>query len=166
MSIQGTLRIANVLANASATQKHFNTNFVELVEQSYCPSPKSVNSCKAIIVSIRGGPKAWKSNSRLRRFLQTVDDLVIEFELIIEAICTSSDCTDAAVVTNLGSTIYNQVTGDLKAAIEGGSLISALKLSSDDIAELLNTATVTGDFSEIIIPILSLITKWYPGKRN
>jgi len=84
----------------------------------------------------------------------------------LEAICSTSDCSDAQEVANQ---IYEQVTDDLRDAIQDGTIVSSLQESSDSLATLLATATTTGDFSKVVVPILALLYDWYPvwkGQSN
>ncbi|KAL7524078.1 hypothetical protein ACHAXR_001742, partial [Thalassiosira sp. AJA248-18] len=106
------------------------------------------------------------SNARFRRLarqLQALADLEVEYEMVIEAICSSSSCTNAQ---DVGNSLYNQVTNDLRAVIEDGSLVSNLIASSSDISQILEAATASGDFSEVVIPILALLSDWYPDWRG
>ena len=51
----------------------------------------------------------------------------VEYRIVIEAICSSSDCSDAVTVANQ---LYEQVTGDLRVAIDNGSVVSSLQQTS------------------------------------
>ena len=94
-----------------------------------------------------------------------MDDFVVEFQIIIEAIC-SSGCTNA---DDVGETLYNQVTDGLRDAINDGSLVTALRDVSSDLSDLLESANAIGDFCPVVIPILSLlpdVNAWYPDWRG
>jgi len=87
--------------------------------------------------------------------------------MIIEAAYDSSECSDPQALQDIANTVYNQLVGDLREAIDNGSLVSSLNAEpSGDISELLRAATVTRDFSEVVIPILALISKWYPDWKG
>ncbi|KAL7539345.1 hypothetical protein ACHAXR_009202, partial [Thalassiosira sp. AJA248-18] len=62
-----------------------------------------------------------------------------------------SGCSDAQ---DVGNSVYNQVTGALRQLIDDGSLVTDLKASSQKVNNLLEAASSTGDFSQVIIPIL------------
>jgi len=87
----------------------------------------------------------------------------VEYRIVIEAICSSSDCSDAVTVANQ---LYEQVTGDLRVAIDNGSVVSSIQETSSVLATLLQDATASGDFSPVVIPILALLSKWYPDWRG
>jgi len=102
---------------------------------------------------------------RLSRKLQS--SLLVEYEIIIDAICSSSDCSDAQTLANK---VYEEVTGDLLDAIQDGTIVSSLQQTSTALATLLQNASATGDFSEVVVPILALLASyWYPhwqGQTN
>lgn len=50
----------------------------------------------------------------------------------------------------------------MNLAIDDGSLLTGLQETSTDLATLLEGATATGDFSEVVVPILALLSSWYP----
>lgn len=83
----------------------------------------------------------------------------MEYEIVIVAICSSSDCSDTQKVANQ---LYKQVTGDLRAVIEDGSMVISLRATSSEISALLENASISGDFSEVVVPILALLSDWYP----
>ena len=88
---------------------------------------------------------------------------MVEYEIVIEAICSSSDCGNPQAVQDIANAVYDQVTGNLREAIDNGSLVSSLRAGSSDLSDLIEVATESGDFSDVVIPILALISKWYPA---
>ncbi|KAL7531087.1 hypothetical protein ACHAXR_003831, partial [Thalassiosira sp. AJA248-18] len=97
---------------------------------------------------------------RLSRRLQN-ENLLVEYEIILEAICSSDGC-NAADVQSVANTLYAEVTGDLKKAINDGTLVSTLQASSSSVGTLLENTVTTGDFSAIVVPILTVLSKFYP----
>lgn len=97
------------------------------------------------------------------RKLQTTS-LLVEYEIIIEANCAASQCSDPQAVQDIANAIYDQVTGSLKEAIDNGSLVQDLQISTSStaLASLFDNAVATGDFSTLVVPLLALISKWYP----
>jgi len=89
--------------------------------------------------------------------------LLIEYELIIKAICKGSECTDGSSIQTIANTLYDQTTGDLRDAIDDGSFVASLQASSQDMATLFANAVASGNFSDVVIPILALISEWYPN---
>jgi len=164
--VGGTLTYGNVnLSDLSDVEQTIFKEYVcNAVEEQGCPTDGSAVSCNCVVTNMSSSSR--RNTFRKLRTLQT-SSLVIEYELILELICGTSDCSDAQQVAN---GVYEKVIGDLKGAIDDGSMISSvqeslLSLSSelaDNVATVLQQATVTGDFSPVIIPILALLSEWYP----
>ena len=83
---------------------------------------------------------------------------MVQFELHVEAYCGSTDCADAQAI---GNAIYSQSTSAIRDALNDGSLVANLKASSTEVNALLATAVASGDFDDIVIPILALLV-FYP----
>jgi len=149
----GTVSFANI-NSSSLNQEELKTALSKEIEEQGCPQNIEYRSCECNILSINDEPNRLR---RLSRKLQT--SLLVAYELVIEAICSTSDCSDAQEVANQ---IYKQVTDDLRDAIQDGTIVSSLQESSDSLATLLATATTTGDFSKVVVPILALLYDWYP----
>jgi len=128
-----------------------------IIEGQGCPQDIEYRSCECNILSINGVSQR-KRLRRLSRILQS--SLLVEYELVIQAICGVSDCSDAQEVANQ---VYKQVTGDLLDALQDGTIVGSLQESSSTLATLLEDATVLGDFSEVVVPILALLSNWYPN---
>jgi len=113
-------------------------------------------------------PSCTSGRRKLFRQLQTETSTIeAQYEVIIDTICRASDCSD---VQELANQVYEQVTGDLKAAIDDGSLIASIAATvQTTYADLATTfmpifqeATLTGDFSPLVIPVVAALSKWYP----
>jgi len=129
----------------------------ETIEELGCPQDIEYRSCECTILSINGVAQ----RNRLRRLSRKLQSsLVAEYKLVIKAICGVSDCSDAQEVA---SQVYKQVTGDLLDAIQDGTIVSSLQETSSTLATFLQGATVSGDFSEVVVPILTLLSNWYPN---
>lgn len=141
----------------------FASKVCSTIEDIACPTDGESKSCKCNVLKI-----SETSRNRLRKLSRQLQpsNLLIEYELVIEAICSSADCSDIQTVANQ---LYQEVTGTLRVAINDGSVISALQTISSDLNTLLENATVSGDFSEVVVPILALLAKFYPdwsGQSN
>jgi len=152
------------MANFTNAQNMKFISKFQSVVQNICSSNSDANieDCIVIVQKVNGEPvKDVISQSRhlISRNLQMQRVMFVDYEIIIEAICERSDCTDAQVVAN---TLYREVTGDLLAAINDGTLVSELQAPPDEIRPLLDEATTTGDFSPVVSPIVALISVWYP----
>jgi len=162
-SITGTLVIVTVSDICSLSQgaiAQLLQDFKDALESTGCPD--DMQSCRVEMQE----PDCQSSNTSLRRRgltarqLQTTTEL--EYEVIIETICSDGSCSndDAQSVAN---ELYEQVTGDLLDAINDGSMMQGVIASSTtEVANLLTAATVTGDFSSLVLPLLSLLTEFYP----
>ena len=135
-----------LLSNAGSTTEQQIEEQIDAIACSDASS-SSTRSCETDVTDVT------LQNSRQRRLSQqgqSSDDIIVEFVVWIETICGNTDCTDAQAV---GNEIYNQVTGDIKQAIEDGTLIGS--------------ATATIDFCPVIIPIVAQLLPdfnkaWYP----
>lgn len=101
------------------------------------------------------------SNNVRRRRLQS-STLLVEFKIVIQAVC-STMCENGSSVQQIANQVYNSVTGDLKNAIDSGNFVAALSATSAEVASLLATATASGNFDPVVIPLLSLISDWFPN---
>ena len=131
-------------------------------EPSSMPSdePASEPSGLVIVNTLNGINMSGEDDeeeSGMRRSLQSTSDLVIAFEILIQAICSNSDCSDAET---LGNQVYEQATGDLQDALSDGTFLNALSSdinASANIAAILsNDANLppTATFEDVIIPFL------------
>jgi len=151
-------------------------NFLEiltgLISEGLCSfdvvdDNSKIASCEARILKLNGISVSELDIQRnrllrSRSLVYTTDELVVEYQVLLEAICTNPDCSDAQSV---GNALYAQATGELKAAIEDGTFASGLKaaLSAEtNINNLLDSAVLSGNFGEVVIPILNLLSHWYP----
>lgn len=142
-----------VTDNSDYNEGSFINKFEETIEDTACPSSSSTQSCKANVLKIND-EIVNDSNVRGRHLLwrELSSSLLVEFELIIEAICSSnSDCSDFQEVEDIANEIYDQIGDDLRDAINDGSF-----------ATLLEQAVVAGNFSDLVVPLLSSLAKWYP----
>lgn len=156
----GVVTLNNIdLADVTPTEREdIFDGLEEILEQRGCPSSADVKSCEATVTSVGGVPR---NGGRLRRFLSSA--LLIEYELVIETICASSDCSD---VQTLANQVFEEVTGDLLEAITDGTVVSSLQEVSTSLETLLEDVTATGEFSEVVVPLLALLVKWYPDWRG
>lgn len=165
--IQGTLTIRITEEGSQRIQANVNfAVFEEQVRAHVCPSSSNVIlNCDIKIVKVNGISVDNLQRNRLlrsRRSLTTLSDLVIDFEFVLQAICTNSACSDAQTV---GNQVYTQATGDLKDALQDGTFLLGLQddlSASTDIVAILDAADLSWGFADLVIPILNLSNFWYP----
>jgi len=140
------------------------TNGLETVLADFgCLAVALIQSCVANVLTVNGQEVNLNTGPARSRQLLHHDTLLIQYEIIIEAVCNTS-CDDAAAVQDIANKVYNQVTGSLKHAIENGSLVIDLRATtSAELSELLQSATATGNFSAYVVPLLLLLSKWFPN---
>jgi len=162
VTIPGSVSISNVPATV-------NTEFINGLETVLtdlgCSSRASTRSCVANVLSINGQEVNSNKVSVRRRQLLEPDTLEILYEIIMEAVCATS-CDEAAAVQDIADEVYKEVTGTLKTAMKNGSLVNDLKETSPEVSKLLQSASATGDFSALVVPLLSLLSsksKWFPN---
>mmetsp|Transcript_20570 Transcript_20570/g.42774 ORF Transcript_20570/g.42774 Transcript_20570/m.42774 type:complete len:639 (-) Transcript_20570:133-2049(-) len=118
-------------------------------------SNQRVKSVK--ILSINGVPFNGSSSRRLQ------DSALIEYEIILEEICSTSKCDDSQAVANA---LYQSVTQEMRASIDDGSLTTAIvqsaQASGADADALLAAAVESGDFGEVVTTIIGLLGDFYP----
>lgn len=94
----------------------------------------------------------------MARSLQATSNsnLVVAFEALISTQCGASTCS-YATAEELGTQLYAAATGALKTALQDGSFRSELQDDLPAIAaiqDILDGATVSVDFEDVIIPLL------------
>ncbi|KAL7425734.1 hypothetical protein ACHAXM_000147 [Skeletonema potamos] len=123
----------------------------------------SITSCEVKILKVNGNSVGNLQRNRLLRSRSLAGgNLVVEYQMLLEAICTDSACSDAQSV---GNALYTQATGALKLALQDGTFKSDLKTAlnaSLEIATILDDALLYWNFSAVVIPILNLLSHWYP----
>ena len=147
--------------NIPTNQVEINTVITILAATLKKAASANLNTSQRIIdvkiISI-GGVKVT-STQRLRSL---TGGTLIEYEILLEAICATSSCDDSQEVANA---LYKQATDSMKAAIDDGSLATTLKQNAQaagNADSLLTVAVDSGDFSPVIITILGLLTDFYP----
>ena len=159
--IGGTLSLSHVDISSLDDQEteDFTAGLEQTLEEQGCPKDAAIHSCDCIILSLV--QDFVSQRNRLRRLSLQLQSsvLVVEYKCVIVAICSSSDCSDAQDVANQ---LYEQVTGNLRDSIEDGSVVSSLQATSSEFFTLLENATILGAFSEFAVPILALLSDWYP----
>eukprot|EP00584_Thalassiosira_punctigera_P022733 CAMPEP_0172574500 /NCGR_PEP_ID=MMETSP1067-20121228/136730_1 /TAXON_ID=265564 ORGANISM="Thalassiosira punctigera, Strain Tpunct2005C2" /NCGR_SAMPLE_ID=MMETSP1067 /ASSEMBLY_ACC=CAM_ASM_000444 /LENGTH=908 /DNA_ID=CAMNT_0013367129 /DNA_START=168 /DNA_END=2895 /DNA_ORIENTATION=- len=162
--IPGSLKFSNTdISGLSQARRNTLMAAISKTLTQFCPGLSAgVEKCVANILKVNGEKfNSSQNNPGLRKFLRRLQnsaELEVEFELILTSYCAQSDCTDAETVANAA---YSQTTGALRTAINNGSLVSAVQSTSSDISSLLNDAVASGDFSELVLPILAFLV-WYP----
>lgn len=126
-----------------------------------CSNIQAVNVkvCTADVFSIDGSSPCAR---RLRMRQLQSNEVLVEYEVVVEAVCIDFDCENPTDVQEIANAVFTQVTGDLRGALEDGSFVNSLKETSTELATLLAEAVASGEFSAVVVPILALISKWYP----
>ncbi|EJK67462.1 hypothetical protein THAOC_11498, partial [Thalassiosira oceanica] len=130
-----------------------------VLEAIGCNADPAIQTCSVTIKKVNGVDVSAGMTLR-RRHLQGTT-LLVEYEFLIEALC-SGGCDDGTSVQTVANQVYTSLTGELKYAIDNGDFADALKATSLEVSTLLAAATVTGDFSAVDVPLLSLISDWFP----
>jgi hypothetical protein len=141
------------------------TERIRITVCSAANANSSVKSCVVRVLKVNGiSVEDPQRNRRLRSrsLVYTTDNLVVEYQMLLEAICTDSNCSDAQSV---GNALYALATGELKDRLADGTFASNLKTDLSATAEvnaLLDSAVLYWNFGNVVIPILNLLSHWYP----
>ena len=155
--------VSDICSLSQETIAELLEDIEDAIEQSIsCPG--DTETC-TVMINESNCQSSNESLQQLRRGLTARDlqqsQFELEYEIIIEKIC-SNGCSDEEV-QSLSNELYEQVTDELKEAIDNGSMMQEIRtLSSSEIAILLETATMSGDFSDLVLPLLSLLSDYYP----
>lgn len=146
--------------------EEFIRNWIAAIERMIQQFFASVQSSRCRVLRINGQKVSGRMRGRrllsLNRKLQD-SEIDVEYELDLVAVCSGSECSDAESVKEISNSVYNQVTSRLDEAITDGSLIQEIRDSSSaEIAGVLENATATGEFSPAVVPLLDLLSDWYP----
>ena len=126
-----------------------------VLETTACDADSAIQTCSVTIKKVNGVDVSAGTTLRRRHLQDTT--LLVEYEFLIEALCSES-CDDATSVQTVANQVYGSLTGVLKDAIDSGDFAAALKATSHEVSTMLAAATVTGDFSAVVVPLLSLIS--------
>lgn len=129
---------------------HFFNEFDIAIESIVCP--EEIHFCNNHILSAED-----QSTSTSLRTL-SLSSLVVSFEIELEALCTSSSCSSEAI----SNALQVQVMGDLRTAIENGSLVNMLRAASVYLDALLANAIASFDLLEALVPTPALQADWFP----
>jgi len=98
---------------------------------------ESIQSCNVKVSNFNAQPIGTRSLLSLNRRLQDWS-IIVEYKVVVAAVCADSDCSDAQFAREISNTAYNQVTGKLIKALDDGSLTKdIINASSAEIADLL-----------------------------
>jgi len=151
------LEVTLTTAGTTFDEAAMITDLEAAFEPIACADVPNTQSCDVKVVSLNGNTVRARA-----RQLQTTSTLVAELEVILEAICFSTDCEDPTAIQTIANTVYDSVEGDVLEAINNGSLVSTLQSSSADAATLLANAVASADFSEAVVSLLALLNEFYP----
>merc|ERR1712176_674529 len=82
---------------------------------------------------------------RLMRYLQE-DGIDVEFEVIMDAVCDTITCERS---NEIASSLYNQVTTDLRAKVEDGEVSRVIQeeAASNGVSQLTNVTVSSNSFN-------------------
>jgi len=153
--LTGSVSIENVSGRRRLVSS-LPEGFIDAVQESIC-AHTSYEDCTTTVTKING-----QSVGRVRgRQLQS-STILIEFETIIQIICDAGCSTNPQAIQTLADSVYQQASSDLQSAITSAALINSISAASSDIANLLASAVISGDFSQVVMPLLALLN-WYPN---
>lgn len=127
--------------------------------------PSNVKSCSVTVVSIGGqSQNPLDSQFFMWRFLQSTNNALIEFLLILTAICNTSDCSDA---DTLGNELYDQAGNELQSSIDSGTLHDGFaNMSAGNLKDILASANITGSLNDIIVSPATAAPTMTPTKKT
>ena len=157
MSFQGILTFKGASCSGSS-QAAFEVTKAPLklaVESTICLNSTKTQSCTVNILSVD-----CKKGRRLLSLRQlNTSNLVVNYEILIQAICDTSDCSNAEAI---GNALYKQVSDNIINTVKSGTLVDKLKASSSANASIFQSVTSTeSQFKPVFIPILASFV-WYP----
>ena len=153
--LKGSISIENVSSRRRLVS-NLPEGFIDAVQYSICDLT-GYEDCTTTVTKVNG-----QSVGRVRgRQLQS-SIILIEFDTIVQFICDAGCSTNPQAIQTLADSVYQQARSDLQSAITSAALINSISAASSDIANLLVNAFISGDFSQVIVPLLSLIN-WYPN---
>lgn len=120
---------------------------------------KSVRIISVNGVAVSGGFSLRRLESR------ELSVAAVEYEALLEQICSTSGCSDADTVAQQ---LYNQATDAMRAEIDNGNFASSVQTAAatQNINALLAVAVTTSDFSSVVLNVLGLSSIWYPDWEN
>ncbi|EJK54923.1 hypothetical protein THAOC_25402, partial [Thalassiosira oceanica] len=152
--LKGSVSIENVMSRRRLAS-NLPEGFIDAFQDSLC-AHTGYNDCITTVTKING-----QSVGRVRgRQLQS-SIILIEFETIIKIICDAGCSTNPQAIETLANSVYQQASSDIQSAITSAVLIDSISAASSDIANLLANANISGDFSQVVVPLLALLN-WYP----
>lgn len=153
--LKGSISVENVSSRRRLVS-NLPEGFIDAVQDSIC-ALVSYEDCTTTVTKING-----QSVGRVRgRQLQS-SIILIEFETIIQFICDAGCSTSPQAIQTLADSVYQQASSDLRSAITSAALINSIGAASSDIANLLANANISGDYSQVVVPLLALLN-WYPN---
>ena len=158
-SFEGTVTIAGSEVMQLLDVDNFTATLQSKINAFACPANgnASVQACTVVLKTMNGVAVTRKLNLR-NRSLQS--ELVIEFELLLDLICANEECLDAQATANA---VYSESTGSLKDALDDGSLITQITTDLPTTTSLLADAVLTANFSGVVVPLIGLLSLWYPA---
>jgi len=138
--LTGSLSIDNVSGRRRLVS-NLPEGFINAVQDSIC-AHTGYEDCSTTVTKING-----QSLGSIRgRQLQS-STILIEFETIIQIIQTNPQ-----PIQTLADSVYQQASSVLQSAITSDTLIDSISDASSAIANLLTSADISGDFSEVVMP--------------
>lgn len=120
---------------------------------------KSVRIISINGVAVTGGFSVRRLNSR------ELSVASVEYEALLEEICSTTDCTDADTVAQQ---LYDEATDAMREEIDNGNFALSVQAASaaENVDALLAVAVDTSDFSAVVLTLLGALSIWYPDWEN
>ena len=123
------------------------------------------------IISINGVLVEPGTETFFRRRLQSActwtdgdnTSLCIEYEILLEELCSSDHCYNAEDVAN---TLYDQVTTDMQQEIDSGVFELELEKTALSNQIVLDLEVDNPNFEELAVLVLALLSSWYPTWKD
>jgi hypothetical protein len=140
-----------------------------LAENLKAAATLNLNSSQRVksvrIISING--VLVDSGTTLRRLDSSrhLEVAIVEYEVLLEEICSSSSCDNADEVA---AALYDKATDSMKAEIDSGKFATSVQqaASSSNVEALLAIAVDSSDFSEVVLEVLGGLSVFYPDWEN
>lgn len=112
-------------------------------------------------VSVTGGFSLRRLESR------ELSVATVEYETLLEEICSNSDCSNADAVAEA---LYEQATDAMRDEIDSGAFASSVQAaaSAENLNTLLSAAVQSNDFGAVVLALLGTIQTliYYPDWEN
>eukprot|EP00956_Cyclotella_meneghiniana_P035396 scaffold114420_cov67-Cyclotella_meneghiniana.AAC.1 len=133
---------------------------VAAVVSSSLNSAQRVNSVNIISIN---GVLVTGGFSHRRLIGRNLSEATVEYEILLEEICSNDGCSDAATAAQA---LYEQATDAMREAIDSGAFATAVRSDavSANVDALLEIAVASSDFSSVVLNLVGLIFSEQPSE--